>query len=206
MMKRGLLSHRQDAERLAAFGRRGDSMLVHVTPREVHGLLAMGGSGSKNPKTGLLEFFSEGDGPDGTGQESGAGAAAGGPGSSTSPDDSISSIAQGVFGGPASMVNPQPAAVPFSVLGGPIGIGVQTALSGIAQGIGQGINAVTGATNAGAVAGQGVVGTGGVPGVGAPMPPPPMQPPPTPWLPPQPLMLAPGMPRPAGAAGLLRRY
>lgn len=68
---------------------------------------------------------------------------------------------QGIFGGPASRFNPPPEQVPFAVLGGPIGMGMQQGLSSIAQAIGGGIAAVTGATNEGAVAGQGVVGAGG---------------------------------------------
>lgn len=47
------------AKGLAALGRNGDSMLVHMSPREVAGLqklaLASGGSLSVNPETGLVE-------------------------------------------------------------------------------------------------------------------------------------------------------
>lgn len=47
------------AQDLAAYGRNGDSMLVHMTPGEVRGLQALatthGGSLSVNPDTGLVE-------------------------------------------------------------------------------------------------------------------------------------------------------
>ena len=47
------------AEQLQSYGRNGDSMLVHMTPGEVGGLqqlaMAMGGSLSINPETGLPE-------------------------------------------------------------------------------------------------------------------------------------------------------
>jgi hypothetical protein len=49
----------QSAQGLASLGRNGDSMLVHMTPREVSGLqslaMAHGGSLSINPDTGLPE-------------------------------------------------------------------------------------------------------------------------------------------------------
>ena len=38
-------------------GRRGDTMLAHITPREAAILKARGGSGSINPDTGLPEFY-----------------------------------------------------------------------------------------------------------------------------------------------------
>ena len=47
------------AEHMAGYGRNGDSMLMHVTPDEVHGLqrlaMAQGGSLTINPHTGLPE-------------------------------------------------------------------------------------------------------------------------------------------------------
>ena len=49
----------QSAQGLASLGRGNDSMLVHMTPREVQGLqglaMAHGGSLSINPQTGLPE-------------------------------------------------------------------------------------------------------------------------------------------------------
>ena len=53
------------AQHMAGYGRNGDSMLMHVTPDEVHGLqrlaMAQGGSLTINPHTGLPEanIFSE---------------------------------------------------------------------------------------------------------------------------------------------------
>ena len=49
----------QDAERLAAQGRFGDSMLVHMNPEEVQGIasLAPGGRLTINPQTGQPEAF-----------------------------------------------------------------------------------------------------------------------------------------------------
>ena len=47
------------ADHLASKGRNGDTMLVHMTPEEVHGLhalaLAHGGQLTINPETGLPE-------------------------------------------------------------------------------------------------------------------------------------------------------
>jgi hypothetical protein len=54
----------QTTQGLASLGRNGDTMLMHVSPREVQGLqgLAMshGGSLTINPHTGLPEAFSFG--------------------------------------------------------------------------------------------------------------------------------------------------
>lgn len=44
------------AERLAAAGRGKDSILAHINPREAKLLKAHGGSGKKNPRTGIVEF------------------------------------------------------------------------------------------------------------------------------------------------------
>lgn len=38
-------------------GRHGDTMLAHISPAEATGLKMAGGAGTKNPKTGLPEFF-----------------------------------------------------------------------------------------------------------------------------------------------------
>lgn len=43
---------------LAAYGRNGDTMLAHITPREAAMLKRMGGSGTINPYTGLPEYAS----------------------------------------------------------------------------------------------------------------------------------------------------
>jgi len=51
---------KQIAKQLAGKGRGGDSMLVHITPREASMLKQAGGAGTINPDTGLMEFY-EGD-------------------------------------------------------------------------------------------------------------------------------------------------
>jgi hypothetical protein len=48
----------QAAQRLAAQGRGGDTMLAHINPREAAMLRRAGGGGSINPVTGLPEYFS----------------------------------------------------------------------------------------------------------------------------------------------------
>jgi len=42
---------------LASKGRMGDSILAHINPREAALLMAHGGMGTRNPKTGLMDFF-----------------------------------------------------------------------------------------------------------------------------------------------------
>ena len=44
-------------QKMAAYGRYGDTMLAHISPEEAMMLKAMGGSGTINPATGLPEFF-----------------------------------------------------------------------------------------------------------------------------------------------------
>ena len=44
-------------QKMAAYGRYGDTMLAHISPEEAKMLKAMGGSGTRNPVTGLPEFF-----------------------------------------------------------------------------------------------------------------------------------------------------
>jgi hypothetical protein len=44
-------------QRAQDLGRGGDTLLVHVGPREIAVLKAMGGAGTINPKTGLREFL-----------------------------------------------------------------------------------------------------------------------------------------------------
>ncbi len=46
----------------AALGRNGDRLIAHITPKEAALLKKRGGSGTKNPRTGLLEFWDGGDG------------------------------------------------------------------------------------------------------------------------------------------------
>jgi hypothetical protein len=51
---------KQIAKQLAGKGRGGDTMLVHITPKEAGMLKASGGAGTINPDTGLLEFYDGG--------------------------------------------------------------------------------------------------------------------------------------------------
>jgi hypothetical protein len=47
------------AKVLASKGRRGDTMLAHITPKEAKKLKKAGGAGTTNPETGLPEFYGE---------------------------------------------------------------------------------------------------------------------------------------------------
>lgn len=49
------------SQALANKGRFGDTMVAHLSPREAMMLKAMGGAGTRNPKTGLPEFWSNAD-------------------------------------------------------------------------------------------------------------------------------------------------
>ena len=61
------------AKTMQGHGRNGDSVLAHINPGEAAHLKRMGGAGTRNPKTGLLEFGGyEGEGTDmGGGYEGG---------------------------------------------------------------------------------------------------------------------------------------
>jgi len=48
---------REEMQRLASYGRGGDTMLAHINPEEAALLKARGGSGTINPNTGLPEYF-----------------------------------------------------------------------------------------------------------------------------------------------------
>lgn len=72
---------------LASQGRKGDSLLVHVGPREAKVLKALGGAGTKNPVTGLLEYYG--------GTEAEGGADEGGPGSTSGEGGASSDAAVG---------------------------------------------------------------------------------------------------------------
>jgi hypothetical protein len=52
----GIATLKSQAKKVASAGRRGDTMLAHITPFEATALKRMGGSGTINPKTGLPEF------------------------------------------------------------------------------------------------------------------------------------------------------
>lgn len=47
------------AQLLASQGRKGDTMLAHITPKEAALLRAEGGAGTTNPNTGLPEFYDD---------------------------------------------------------------------------------------------------------------------------------------------------
>ena len=59
----------QIAKMLEKKGRGGDTILAHITRREAEMLKDMGGAGTVNPETGLLEFY-DGEGFGATGTES----------------------------------------------------------------------------------------------------------------------------------------
>ena len=48
---------REEMQRLASYGRNGDTMLAHINPQEAALLKSRGGAGTTNPKTGLPEFY-----------------------------------------------------------------------------------------------------------------------------------------------------
>jgi hypothetical protein len=52
----GKMDAKQLAEMLRRKGRRGDTVLAHISPKEARKLKEMGGSGTINPATGLPEF------------------------------------------------------------------------------------------------------------------------------------------------------
>lgn len=53
----GIGSARDLASMLSKMGRRGDTMLAHITPEEAQMLMEQGGAGTTNPMTGLPEFY-----------------------------------------------------------------------------------------------------------------------------------------------------
>lgn len=64
---------KQMGELLSKFGVHGDTVLAHISPQEAKVLKAMGGEGTKNPKTGLVQFYDS----DGLGNNDGGGASDG---------------------------------------------------------------------------------------------------------------------------------
>jgi len=46
---------REEMQKLASYGRDGDTMLAHINPEEAALLKSRGGSGTINPNTGLPE-------------------------------------------------------------------------------------------------------------------------------------------------------
>lgn len=66
------------ARRLGLNGRYGDTMVAHISPAEATILKLLGGSGTRNPRTGLLEFWNNAGGPGGAGFGGGGPSAGGG--------------------------------------------------------------------------------------------------------------------------------
>lgn len=91
----------QEAEEL---GRGNDTNLVHATDSELAILRALGGAGTRNPDTGLLEFKDggQGDGPSGDVSGGGPDTSGGGPDTSTSTSDphGMGGFGEGAIGGP----------------------------------------------------------------------------------------------------------
>jgi len=54
---KGMGDAKSMAEMLRRMGRRGDTMLAHITPEEADMLMQAGGAGTINPNTGLPEFY-----------------------------------------------------------------------------------------------------------------------------------------------------
>ena len=67
--KRGLDFDKYMANRLAAKGRNGDTMLAHINPAEAQMLKQAGGSGKINPDTGLMAFDNPSQGDYGGGDD-----------------------------------------------------------------------------------------------------------------------------------------
>jgi hypothetical protein len=61
MMKKAMQQQATPAGPAAAAGRNGDKILAHINPKEAALLKKRGGSGTINPKTGVLEFYEEGE-------------------------------------------------------------------------------------------------------------------------------------------------
>ena len=86
-------------EMLRSAGRNGDTELAHVNPREKAILKALGGAGSRNPRTGLREYFADVDGGAGGGAQSeGSVSNVGSMGSDYSPGESDPSALGGFTG------------------------------------------------------------------------------------------------------------
>jgi len=72
------------ARYLGSKGRGGDTMVAHINPQESSLLKMLGGSGTRNPKTGLLEFKYGADTKEGGAHGTGSGAGTGGGGAGNS--------------------------------------------------------------------------------------------------------------------------
>jgi len=73
--KGGIVSLVDTAEDVRAAGRKSDTVLAHISPEQAYFLKRIGGAGTINPKTGLLEFDDDGGG--GSGSDAGSGNDAG---------------------------------------------------------------------------------------------------------------------------------
>lgn len=95
---------RKAAQKLANQGRDGDTILAHINPWEAMVLKALGGSGTVNPKTGVLEFrFGGGGSPGASGNSSGPSGNDGGRdndgiGGYGNSDPGVAGVAGGVAG------------------------------------------------------------------------------------------------------------
>lgn len=97
-----------DAARLAEAGRRGDKVIAHITPEEAALLKARGGSGTVNPRTGLLEFFEGSTAADSHGSNSSGMSGEGyGGGSAYGSDGGMGSAPSGQGGGQIADLSPQ---------------------------------------------------------------------------------------------------
>ena len=82
------------AKTLGAMGRGNDSLVAHITPREALMLKYMGGSGTTNPRTGMLEFDDGNDGNGGgDGNEGGGSSEDGGPGQTAAEAEAAAAAA-----------------------------------------------------------------------------------------------------------------
>jgi hypothetical protein len=88
----GQLDLSDEAQEIASKGRYGDTMLMHVTPDEVHGLSSLRGGVTINPETGLPEAFDPIT-------MALIGAAIGGVGSAATGGDPLKGAAFGAIGG-----------------------------------------------------------------------------------------------------------
>ena len=61
------------ADSLESYGRKGDTMLAHINPKEAQMLMDKGGAGTINPMTGLPEFYDGDEGGFGDGGYAGSG-------------------------------------------------------------------------------------------------------------------------------------
>jgi len=95
-------------------GRGNDTMLAHINAREAKLLELFGGSGTINPKTGLLEFWDDGgNDPGGVGGDTGS---TGGVGTSDSDSGTVEGIAPEGFSFSVSGV-PEDTSVSFGEVG-----------------------------------------------------------------------------------------